>query len=236
MRDGVAYRYMAHKNEEQEVALLGRNQRNHGADAESEIIFISDDEVTTREQPTRQEHLPSSERSPQPPAQIGGQEQAHPLVPAPPSAHHQHITSGSNPTAVAGQQAMQIDGGGGGHHGATADVTMGEAAIMGLLELLVPVVICKSSSCLGTPDACVQADMGLAAVDGRLTHLVGPLGENSSEGEGSRSGTGGSEMNPHFMLQFIVARKDVINVMLVMHTMVWSDMFTQTCDSGIHTA
>ena len=230
---------MALKNEEQEVALpsASRNQKNHGDDAECEIIYITDsDDEATREQATRQDRLPSSERSPQPPAQIGGQEQAHPLVPAPPSAHHQHITSGSNPTAVAGQQAMQIDGGSGSHDGATADETMGEAAIMGLLELLVPVVICKSSSCLGTPDACVQADMGLAAVDGRLTHLVGPLGENSSEGEGSRSGTGGSEMNPHFMLQFIVARKDVINVMLVMHTMVWSDMFTQTCDSGIHTA
>ena len=220
VRKDVAY--MALKNEEQGAAFPSapRNQKNHGDDdAKFEIFCItdsSDDEVTTREQATRQEHLPLSERSPQPPAQIGAQDQAQPLAPAvsPALAHHQHITPGSSPAAVAGQQAMQIDGGGGGHHGATADVTMGEAAIMGLLELLVPVVICKSSSCLGTPDACVQADMGLTAVDGRLTHLVGPLGENSSEGEGWRSGTGGREMNPHFMHDIvnwtcIYARKDV---------------------------
>ena len=176
VRKDVAY--MALKNEVVALPSAPRNQKNHGDDAKFEIFCItdSDDEVTTREQETRQERLPSSELSPQPPAQIGEQEQARPLAPAAPaSAHHQHNTPGSGPTAVAGQQAMQIDGGSGSHDGATADETMGEAAIMGLLELLVPVVICKSSSCLGTPDACVQADMGLAAVDGRLTHLVRPL-------------------------------------------------------------
>lgn len=166
---------MAFKTEEQEEPLpsASRDLRNDGADAEVEVICISDsdDEATTREHAARQEHcMPSSERSPAPAAQIRAQLQIQPQAPSP--AHHPRDTGAGR--VATGTQPMELDGGRGSHD-ASADGASGDA-IMGLLELLAPVVICKSSSMLAIPDACVRADMGVAAVEGRLTYLVRALG------------------------------------------------------------